>query len=72
MADQGADKQVMEKPVEALMKISVTMADICKAQAATAELLKAIHEEQQQQRDAMVKLAAVIDGRGLVRYYRPN
>jgi hypothetical protein len=28
---EGADKLVMEKLVEALMKIGVTMADICKA-----------------------------------------
>ena len=35
---EGADKLVMEKLVEALMKIGVTIADICKAQTVLAEL----------------------------------
>ena len=39
---EGADKLVMEKLVEALMKIGVTMADICKAPTVLAELLKDI------------------------------
>jgi hypothetical protein len=70
---EGADKLVMEKLVEALMKIGVTMADICKAPTVLAELLKDIRTEQQEQRAAMVKLAAMIDGRDDgAKNYRPN
>ena len=68
---EGADKLVMEKLVEALMKIGVTMADICKAQTVLAELLKDIHTEQQEQRAAMERLAALIEGRS-ARSLRPN
>ena len=63
MMTGGADKLVMEKLVEALMKIDVTMADICKAQTVLAELLKDIHTEQQEQRAAMERLAALMEGR---------
>ena len=65
------DKPVMEKLVEALTKISVTMADICKAETVLAELLKDIHAEQREQRAAMLKLAAMIEGRSAGNY-RPN
>ena len=68
---EGADKLVMEKLVEALMKIGVTMADICKAQTVLAELLKDIHTEQQEPRAAMERLAALIEGRS-ARSLRPN
>lgn len=71
MTDESADMQVMEKLVEALMKIAGTMDDICKVQTAIAELLKDVHAEQQEQRAAMVRLAALIEGRGGGNY-RPN
>ena len=68
---EDAGKLVMEKLVEALTKIGVTMADVCKAQTVLAELLKDIHSEQQEQRAAMERLAALIEGRG-ARSLRPN
>lgn len=71
MTDESADKQVAEKLVEALVKIGATMTDISKAQTAIAELLKAIHAEQQEQGAAMVKLAAMIEGRSAGNF-RPN
>ena len=60
--DRGRGQAGDGKLVEALTKISVTMADICKAQTVLAELLKDIHSEQREQRAAMVRLAAMIEG----------
>lgn len=78
MTDESADMQVMEKLVEALMKIAGTMDDICKVQTAIAELLKDVHAEQRDMRDAMeqfrqqmVQLTAMIEGRAGGNF-RPN
>jgi hypothetical protein len=63
MTDESADKQAAEKLVEALMKIGATMTAISNTQTAMAELLQAIHAEQQAQRAAMVRLAQLIEAR---------
>ena len=71
MTDHDAGNQVAEKLVGALMKIGATMTDISKAQTAITELLKAIHEEQREQRAAMERLAELIEGERNENY-RPN
>jgi hypothetical protein len=73
MSDPDADKQAGAKLVEALVKIAATMTAISNTQTAMAELLQDIHAEQQAQRVAMVKLAAMIERRdGGGSNYRPN
>jgi hypothetical protein len=71
MTDQDANRQAAAKLAEALMKIGATMTAINNTQTAMAELLQAIHAEQQAQRAAMVKLAAMIEGRDSGNF-RPN
>jgi hypothetical protein len=61
--DTAAGKQVME-----LVEAIKTLSD---GQTRMAELLKDIHAEQQQQRAAMAKLAALVEGKGGGNY-RPN
>jgi hypothetical protein len=69
--ESAADKQAAERLVEALMKIGATMTAISSTQTALADLLKDIYAEQQAQRAAMVKLAALIEGKA-AQNYRPN
>jgi hypothetical protein len=71
MADQDARNQAAERLVEALIKIATTMTAISDAQTRMAELLQAIHTEQREQRAAMVKMAAMIEGKGRGNF-RPN
>jgi uncharacterized protein (UPF0335 family) len=67
-AHKAEQDTVAGKQLRELVEAIKTLSD---GQTRMAELLKDIHAEQQQQRAAMVKLAAMIEGKA-DRNYRPN